>query len=397
MGRAATVLAFGALLGAAACVSLQGLSGEETPPPAEGGVDAAPAPDALPPDPCRHAFPPGEPATDDDTIAEVPPFTLAVKEASVKGTIDGGAPIGYDLDDVCSCFAEPTTAHAGEPSCVAREGGSAACDGDGGVDNGLGGLLAAYPEFLGSSSNSGGPTLLIKIAKYNGRANDREVFVTVVASPGIYDPSGCGPPAGDAGAGPFTPTWKGCDRWTVDPDYVLPGTTEPASFVSAYVVDHVLVMRPTTKPTTFLVAGTAFPLTGTRVSARLVALDDQLRPIVPAPAVGTRFAMDEGVLSGRAATSDLLRTLAGSLAQQDGGPLCGTPAFFEAVKTKFVCPGADVLRAPTADFTTASCDAISVASAFTAVPALFGERRSLDPTPCGDPMEPRFKGLFDCP
>lgn len=401
MSRAATVLTLTgvvALLGAAACVSLAGLSGDQSgPEQPDAAADATPGADASPPDPCRHSLAPPEPAADDDTTTEVPPFVLAVREVSVKGAIDGGAPIGFDLDDTCSCFGDPTTAHGGQPSCAPRDGGSATCDGDGGTDNALGGLLAAYPEFLaGSAATGGGASLLIKIAKYNGRANDREVFIAIVASPGIYDSSGCGD-AGAAGMGPYSATWRGCDRWAVDPNYVLPGTTEPAAFGSAYVADHVLVLRPSAKPTAFLVGNTAFPLTGTRVAARLVAVDDAMVPIVPAPAVGTRFRLEEGVLSGRAATADLLRAFAASQARSNGGPLCGTPNFYDAVKAQFVCPGADVMSATNKDFTQATCDAVSLATAFNAWPARIGDVRALDPTPCGDPLDPAFKELFECP
>lgn len=396
VARFAPLVALGGVCCAAvACVSLAGLSGGEPADPVESGTDATPV-DATPPDPCRHAFPPAEPAVDDDPMGEVAPFIVAVREASLAGSVDGGMPIGFDLDGVCSCFTDPTTAHKGETSCAPREGGTVTCDGDGGADNAVNTLLAAYPDFLGGSTARGGPTMLIKIAKYNGRANDREVLVAVVASPGHYDTSGCpdaGPIKGDP---PYPPTWKGCDRWAVDPGYLLPGTSEPSTFVPAYVVDHMLVVTPLSKPVMFLVATTTFPLTGARVMARLVALDTELRPLQPQPEVGERFALDEGVIAGRATTGDMLRALAASLARLDGGPLCGTPALFTAIKTQFICPGADVTGAPSLDFTSAGCDALSVASAFAAEPARFGEVRPLDPTPCGDLADPKLADLFDC-
>lgn len=119
--------------------------------PIDSGADVAPAEAATPTDPCSHATYPPPPLKDDDPVAEVPSFAVAVREESVTGAIDGGAPIGFDLDGVCSCFADTSTAHAAEPSCIAPEGGAPACDGDGGVDREIDTLLAAY-----SVPNKGG-------------------------------------------------------------------------------------------------------------------------------------------------------------------------------------------------------------------------------------------------
>lgn len=394
MGRVASLVALGGVALVAACVSLAGLSGD-APPAVDAGPDA-PNQDAAPPDPCVHAVPPPPPAKDDDPVGVVPPLVVAVREVSLKGALDGGAPIGYDLDGVCTCFGDRTTAHGGDPSCVAPDGGAPACDGDGGADTQLTNLLAGYPDFFGTAlKDRGGPTLLIKITGYNGRANDREVFIGVYGSTGIYDDTGCGASDG-GGVPPYTPTWKGCDRWSLDEQYVIPGTSEPTSFVSGYVTDHVLVMRPSAKTITFLVGNTSLDVAGSIVTARLVAVDANLVDIVPPPEVGKLFRLEDGVVAGRATTTDALRSLAGGMAFNDGGPLCGAASFYGVVKRSFLCPNADVSSNLAKDFTNAPCDSISVGAAFTALPAHAGAVRPRSKNPCGDPNDPRYKDLFDC-
>ena len=387
-------MALGGLAFAAACVSLSGLSGGDGAPALlEAGAEAAPLEAAAPADPCSHATIPPPPAKDDDPTGQVPTLVLAVRDESVSGTVDGGAPIGFDLDGVCTCFPEMTTAHGGSPSCIAPEGGTPACDGDGGVDRQISALLAAYTVPTGGAA-TGGRTLLLKITKYNGRANDREVFVGFIASPGIFDSTGC-PGADDAGASPYLPTWKGCDLFALDESSVLPGTNEPLSYLPAYVTDHVLVVPPAAQPVLFDVGNTSLVVSGSLLAARLVALDSLLQAIEPPPAVGTLFRM-EGTAAGRVRTTDALRAIAKGQAISDGGPLCGFPNFYNSVKRTFICPSADIATSPADDFKNAGCDALSLALAFTADPAQLGDARKPDKSACGDPADPKYAPFFDC-
>lgn len=395
MRRLAVVVGLGGLALAAACASLSGLSGgEATTAPDEAGAEAAPIEAGPPPDPCSHASYPLPPTKDDDPIGEVPPFVVAVREESVNGELDGGAPMGFDLDGVCTCFSDKSTAHGGGPSCVAPEGGMVACDGDGGADRQIGALLAAYA--VPDNGSSAGATLLLKITRYNGRANDAEVFVGFVASSGVFDRSGCGAGGGgDAGAGPYPPTWKGCDLFALDSESVLPGSTEPAIYFPAYVTGNVLVVPPTEKPITLVLGTTSLRVTSAIVSARLIALDAQLQPIVPPPDVGKLFHL-EGIAAGRVGLTDALRGFATAQALTDGGPLCGVPNFFNSVKNTFICPGADITTSAGDDFKNVGCDALSLAAAFTADPAQFGAVRKPDPSACADPNNPKFAPFFDC-
>jgi hypothetical protein len=51
---------------------------------------------------------------------------------------------------------------------------------------------------------------------------------------------------------------------------------------------------------------------------------------------------------------------------------------------------------PAQEFTGASCNAVSLASAFEARPARLGAARAANPTGCASPNDPKFDALFDC-
>jgi hypothetical protein len=394
--RLAVVVGVGALALAAACASLTGLSGGDGTPasPLEAGPEAAP-PEAAPPatDPCSHATYPPPPVKDDDPNGQVPTLVVAIRDESVSGAVDGGAPIGFDLDGVCSCFSDTTTAHGASSSCTPPEGGAPACDGDGGVDRQISALLAAYtvPTLDGTSS---GPTLIFKVTKYNGRANDSEVFVGLIASPGVFDRTGC-PAADEAGAGPYPPTWKGCDLFAPDESSVLPSTNEPLMYLPAYVTNHVLVVPPSVKPVAFVAGNTTLLVTASILVARLIALDTELQPIAPPPDVGTLFRL-EGSTGGRVNTSDALRAIAKGQAMNDGGPLCGFPNFYNSLKRTFICPSSDIATFPADDFKSKECDALSLAAAFSADPVMLGVARKPETSGCGDPADPMYAAFFDC-
>ncbi len=389
------VVASGALALAAACASLSGLAGGDGSPLSnvEGGTETAPPVEAgPPPDPCRHATYPPPPATDDDPNTALPPLVVALRDQSLFGTVDGGAPIGFDLDGVCTCFSDKTTAHAGSPSCVAPEGGASACDEDGGVDRQISSLLAAY-TVSSAAGSTGGPTLLIKMTKYNGRANDSEVFVGYVASTGIFDRTGC--TTNDDASAPYPPTWRGCDKFAPETASVLPSTTEPLFYLPGYVSDHVLVVQSSAKPVTFVVGNARLVVTDAVLVVRLTAVDAQLKPIEPPPAAGDRFHF-EGTSAGRVNTTEALRAIARGQALADGGPLCGFPNFFDTVKHSFVCPSADISTSSAQDFAGAECDALSFAAAFTADPVLVGTPRKASQPSCADPDDPAYAKYFDC-
>jgi hypothetical protein len=234
---------------------------------------------------------------------------------------------------------------------------------------------------------------LLKVTKYNGRANDSEVFVGLIASPGIFDTTGCSGIAGTKG--PYPPTWKGCDLFALDESSVLPSTTEPLSYLPAYVTDHVLVVPPSAKSAVFIVGNTSLVVSGAVIAVRLTAVDAELQPIEPPPDVGTVFHM-EGTAAGRVSTADALRAIAKGQATTDGGPLCGFPTFYNSVKSSFVCPSADITTNAANDFKGVACDALSLAAAFTADAVQLGNTRKADRSACGDPADPMYAPFFDC-
>jgi hypothetical protein len=400
VGPAAKILAaFAALCGAAACVSLVGLSGGEALPDAGDARDELHV-DAGPVDPCHHHVPPLPPAIPDDPAGDIGALTVAISAVSIRGALDGGAATGYDLDGVCTCFADPHTAHDGGSACIPPDGGGGGvslCDEDGGDDVQFAKLLAPYPGYFTGGGTIGGATLLLRITQYNGRANDASVFVGFIPSAGIYDITGCERDAGvDAGSPPYEPSGRACDTWTVDPANVLPGTTEPTSFLPGYVTDHTLVLPASAKPVTLMIGGAPIPVQSTELTARLVPVDDQLVPLSPEPDVGTLFRLENGLLGGRVATGDVLRGFAISQAVTGTGPLCGPDALFPVLKSKFLCPNADVVSDMTLDFTDKICDAMSVSVSFRAQPGRMGEARTAETVGCKSVDDPDVVQLFDC-
>jgi len=231
------------------------------------------------------------------------------------------------------------------------------------------------------------------MTKYNGRANDSEVFVGYMASPGIFNRTGC-PRDDDAGA-PYPPTWRGCDLFAPETESVIPSTTEPLFYLPGYVNDHVLVVKNAAKPVTFVAGNARLVVTDAVLVVRLTAVDAQLKPIVPPPAVGSLFHF-EGTSAGRVNKAEALRAIAKGQALDDGGPLCGFPNFFDTVKDSFVCPSADISTSSAQDFAGVECDALSFAAAFTADPVLVDTPRNAAKPPCGDPDDPAYAKYFDC-
>ena len=119
---------------------------------------------------------------------------------------DVGPTVGYDLDDECTCLG-------GGEVCNARGAAASVCDGPGGRDNALAGVLALlgelHPAFDSDQwtqkAQAGESSLLVRVRGYNGEANDEQVEVAVFPSPGLAeDPCSVVPPR-----------WDGMDRWPV--------------------------------------------------------------------------------------------------------------------------------------------------------------------------------------
>jgi hypothetical protein len=335
-------------------------------------------------DTCAHARWPSAPAADDPSTGSPAPVVVALRTLDIGSRPDGGAPpvYGYDLDGVCTCPAAD--------SCRTPSGSSQRCDEDGGRDNAGGELLRTFSAFnvfnqddLTRRLQAGLYGLVILLRDYNGAANDARVTVAVYISNGVNA-------VADGGTVP-PPRYDGTDRWTVDPGSILGGssldgadcatasnTCVPNYFDDkAYVADHVLVASldfPLSLGGGANMGYIALDLTGSVVTARLVKR-------------GASFALEDGRLTGRWATSKLLAGLAVLPDPFLGGAyLCGDDPTYVSVK-KTICGSTDITARAADDSKGAPCDALSVGFGFTAEPAILGRvlaPRGATPRGCSD-------------
>jgi hypothetical protein len=312
----------------------------------------------------------------------LPPFAVAMRTITFKSGI------GYDLDGVCTCDGRPGSARDGAASC---KGSANPCDDDGGVDSRINRVFDEYrslidlDEALNAATRveEGKKGVLSVIYRYNGRANDKDVEVGLIASHGIRVPSihldGAVGPDADPGSMNYPPVWEGRDTWSLDPKHLLDGI--PAFKATGYVSNYHLVVRFPGQAVVFF-GGTPVALSSPIAVGRLVPLDANLKPRDPsrppdlAAGEGRLFAVRDGILGGRVTVERLLAGL-GTLASVDptrdaGSHFCGD-GVFSIVKKRF-CDERDIASVAALDHDpTTTCDAISVAVAYEAEPALTGE------------------------
>jgi hypothetical protein len=376
-----------------ACQVLAGIERTDKTAVPTPDVDAAIRPqDAGPPDPCVHTVPPGPPARDDDAGGKLEPIYFAIREMYLGARPDGGAgPPGFDLDNSCTCDTRAFTAHDGGPSCVHKN--EVLCDPDGGLDNQVYAALQPYASSvvdvdkaagLNDQITDGALGLLFYLTDYNGERNDLQVRVGGIISSGVRDGAGCGGDASPWASDPphYPPQWCGRDRWSVLRSSVLEGTEIPAQLGDGYVTDGQVVYTVDRAQVFF---GTVpLQLASVKVSARLSR-------------VGGKWRLDDGVIAGRAETSELLAA-AGLLVYDNLGYFCQQSVLFATVKS-LLCGGADVTNAPAFDFTDRPCTSISLALSFRAEQASsappLADAGLVDPAnpckrPAGDP-------LYQCP
>jgi len=377
MRRRLLFSAVGLGFAAFACQVVAGISRvDQVDPPVEAAApEASPPADGNVPDPCAHLSPPPLPAVDDDPNTSIAPFYIALRTVTLTAPV-GAAPLGFDLDGVCTCDRRPGAASDGGQSCV----GSTACDGDGGIDNEVAtfatGLGAAFDIDKAANINgriqTGEQTSIVVISKYNGRANDREVAIGLFTSEGIPDtlPAGCpdaGPVVPDSGH--FPPGWCGKDKWTVSTSSVAQIGTQftPNSVGLGYVTNYQFVVR---------LSGTiSVPFAGYRLSlgspvssGRLMPLDANLQPLSttgggPPKEQIAFWRLDDGILGGRVPVSEMLAAIGtiNTPGAPGGTHLCDTPLLFQQVKAE-ICPRLDVNVTQNLDLTAgAACNAVSSA------------------------------------
>jgi hypothetical protein len=380
--RRSPLLALGLLTTAtAACAALVGLP-DVPDVPVDAGMDAQGDTDAAGDAKagCALTAPPPRPGADDPSTDTEQTFVVAMRALDFGIRTDGGPgpSLGYDLDHVATCCL------SAPESCVPAAG-AAHCDGDGGVDN-SGGLLLANlarvaPSFSQDTINqrmaTGLYSLLFQVTHYNGTPNDPQVTVGVLPSRGIAPRDGT-----DAAAPPI---WDGTDTWTIDKDFVLGNPNQipitPGRFdANAYVSNGVLV------------ATIDFPLSlgVTAGNSVVVSLRGGVVTGRVEDAGAGRFRVAEAQLAGRWGSRALLGELPNVFVL--GAFVCPGTSTYAQLKD-LICKAADVTNDPTHDGVGATCDALSVALGFVAEPALAG--RVLAPTP--RPVNCRDAGPDDCP
>lgn len=338
-------------------------------------------------DPCGHLAPPGRPDREDDG-ASLPAFTMALQNV-VIGSNKAGELSGFDLDGTCTCDTRPDTAFDGGASCQ----GPRACDGHDGLDNAIGpiadtfNIYYSFDEHYNSILARGRGGLLFEVSDYNGGANDKSVRVAVYVSDGIPTPT-CPGSVKDPSRDVYSPGWCGDDTWLIDARSVVSDDV-PAAVLDGWVHDGELVARAA--PETGIELGMFGPsYTSFTVAGKLVALGEDLAPRDPARTPTERekrlYRLENAILAGRIAAKDLLSQLGQMNVTADGGPaqlLCEAASF--ATVKQYVCGAIDLPVSPAKDHDpSATCDALSVGYAITALPALKGAISSDtdDPSRC---------------
>lgn len=382
-------------------------SGDEVGGP---GPSDDPDADAGPASPCTLYGPVGQPATDDNPTVELPPFIMAVDNLIISESTPEIGTLGFDIDGTCTCDHREGNAHGGESSCKPK-GDQAICDADGGIDNSFGQLISTFAAFgsfadmtkVKERINTGRQTLLLYMRRYNGLANDRDVEIGLLPSDGVRTP-GC-PGSTVNGDGDYNPGWCGDDPWSTVPEgQVADGT--PVALANGYVNNYRFVVN---LPATARVPLGPVPLEfGTPIiTGKLTPLDESLNPRAPGQAPTTEkekrlFKVDEGQLVGRMVVQSLLATLGSADVGGDATRLCASMLYVQLRKE--ICDSIDIARAPSLDFQSYTCDAISASLGFTAQPAVRGGTylEPLDNNDClpvnGAPKVPtQYAPDYNCP
>ena len=338
---------------------------------------------------CNHATAPERPTTPDapNTPSLVFAFNAVRFDTDEQ---DGGLPKpqGLDLDMTCTC-ADPKL----EPeSCVPPDAGvKRLCDGVDGRDNAAGPLISAAslaangvgPAAFQKKIESGNFNVLMTVDGWNGLPDDPAVVVGVLLSSGVEGSQS------DASAPPF-PKFDGTDVWTVSPVSVLGGVglegtdcrLRPATCIplkvdtSAYVRDNTIVAHLDIEiPLESSLGAFQIDYRGATTRAKIVK-DGNLYRVT-------------GEIVGRWPIQRLLPSLARLPNPAGGGrPLCATDSGLEiyAFVKRSACEAVDLAANPTADRTSARCDAISNAITFTATTATTGTiyQPSGEPSECPD-------------
>ena len=360
-----------AAAGPMACQLVAGLDGDfvQAPvPDVDAGVDADAAPDVVEAGTsgCARATYPDPPSGSD--AADLPPIVLAVRTLDLGESTQ--TPPGYDLDNTCSCAFE-----AG-PSCMSDK---QHCDGPGGVDNGSAQFFKLVQVAAGSSTFSseafsakieaGTFSLIIRVTKYNGKADDPSVQVAMYPSSGALS----------------APTWGGADAWGIQGQSVIADDPDQPVYKSegAYVSKGTLVA--------------ALPA----IEATLGAEENSMKLLLTGGVLtGTLvdtpsgWSIASGLIAARWRIQDVFAALS-TYRDSNGKPICTDLAIVYQTAKAAICNGLDILADPAAA-KTERCDALSIGIGYTAYQAAIGSVEA-PPTPlpgCPDATDPIHDTCF---
>jgi hypothetical protein len=325
-----------------------------------------PPPDTAPPPAptlCVGAQPPPPPAADTNSNI-VPTVYAAIRTISFEDP-DGGPPLGYNLDGVCTCEDSGPGDPVGPPSCNSP---MKECDAPGGRDR-AGNLLIGFLDELGYSESpeayadgmiaAGDLGIVLVIGNYNGAANDTQVLVSSYVVT-LHNADG----------GLAAPQWDGTDAWNVDPI--------SAKFMQNGDGGYIYV--PLTVSTLAYVSNWALVAELPELQANFglgpVALSTIIftATVTPMPEVGG-YALLNGQMTARISTASAftaLSTLPDPFSDA-GQSLCGDDSTFQVAK-KLICENVDIMSNSLDDnaHPRQACDAVSLALAFQAYPAKLG-------------------------
>lgn len=375
----------------------------------DAGADATKADGSSPSATCTNVRPPPRPMSPNMALGDT--YLVAVRAFTLPSVPLGG----FDLDGICTCDSRDTSPRHGGAACKAPMGPGApdSCDADGGIDNALGKQVARFSaqtfnDTLDRANQKilcGYGTVLLALNGYNGLADDPEVIVTTLSSPGHWDPHDAGDPdngpfdsgipallldAGpDAapvncgpwihGVNPFPPRFDGTDLWTSPPGTTIPtaGRKLPGvPILNGYVSNYKLVVDLSRESDAgvSLILSSEIPLTfhSPVMMATIVPLDSQGAPTDAGPPSIASIRLENGIIAGRCRTHEMLSAFA-PIPLGGGAPTCSDVQQWTVLYLG-VCTGADLPDDPSTDLdgSSTACTALSTAFGFTASAATIG-------------------------
>jgi hypothetical protein len=284
--------------------------------PGSGGGDGGFAPGCMP-------FKPPPPPNPDD----VPPddgTNLTI--TGVLRTIDlGDSPpnptlpprrfleIGWDLDGKCTTERNADLLRDSSQEkrnqvteCRLPDWANPTVDGANGIDNSLGAIVQGVRNTVSgfTSENytaqleAGGVTVIVRLAGWNGQANDDKVTVdNIVAAPfDSYGPEG------------KTPKWDGTDEWPIASDSLVNGNPDrPKSRdTNAYVTNYQLVANLSESA---LRLDIGLSQLGNVKLTMVLSAAVAVCTLVPTSELGAGWVTKNCILGGRWEADDLLKQL----------------------------------------------------------------------------------------